>query len=106
MALGLSACDPATSNQPSTAGYEGAAGNAVDAKRFTKAEFSNYAYNRTKSQIRAEFGSPDAVHDATDSWMYTSLPVYDADAGTRVSVVTIQFAGLSGPDDSVADVTF
>ncbi|MBX9802938.1 MAG: hypothetical protein K2Y04_09265 [Caulobacteraceae bacterium] len=123
MALGLNACDPATSNQPPTtatatqpqrvedlpgfkAGYEGAAGHAIDARRFTKTEFSNYAFNRTKAQIRAEFGSPDVVQDSTDSWMYTSLAVFDADAGTRAQVVTIQFTGLPSPDDVVADVRF
>ena len=106
MALGLSACDQATTDQTRTAGYVGATGHAVDARRFTKTEFSNYAFNRTKAQIRAEFGSPDVVQDGTDSWTYTSLAVFDADAGTRAQIVTIQFAGLSGPDDFVADVSF
>lgn len=88
------------------AGYEAQAGHAMDARQFTKAEFSNYAYNRTKAQIRSEFGSPDVVQDYDDSWVYMNLAVFDAAAGTRAQTVTIQFTGLPAPDDVVAAVTY
>lgn len=119
MVLGLTTCYGAQSTTtPQTeqqrvqdlprfkAGYEVAAGHSMDAKRFTKAEFSNHVYNRTKAQIRAEFGSPDLVQEYSDSWVYTRLAVFDADAGTRAQTVTVQFTGLPSPDDVVADVRF
>lgn len=82
-----------------------AAVSPAPTKRFTKQEFAAYAETKTKAQIREEFGPPDFVHDDDDSWRYENLPIYDQEAGTQ-SAVTIQFAGLDGPNDEVAIVRY
>lgn len=74
-------------------------------ERFSKAEFASYAYGLTKAEVRRQFGRPLMVHERDDSWFYPSLPIYDVDAGIQVSV-TIQFTGIGGPDDEVADVRY
>lgn len=62
---------------------------------FTKATFTQWASGKTKAQIRAAFGQPDSVIELTNyqEWHYTSLPVYDQDAGIQVAV------GLDFPHD-------
>jgi outer membrane protein assembly factor BamE (lipoprotein component of BamABCDE complex) len=74
-------------------------------RHFTKQEFDRYASNRTKDQIRAEFGTPMSVHDDLDTWVYSNLPIYDAEAGTR-EMVSIRFAGVDGPQDFVVDTSY
>ena len=76
------------------------------ARTFTKTEFDDYVYSRTKTQIRDEFGSPDTVDDDSDSWYYWHLPVYDRDAGIQVHTVVIRFSGIDGPTDFVASVRY
>jgi hypothetical protein len=58
-----------------------------------------------KADIRAEFGSPDAVYDSDDSWLYSHANVYDADAGIS-AMARIQFSGLPAPYDTVVSVHF
>lgn len=82
-----------------------AAAESARPSQFTKVEFSNHVYGLTKGQIRAQFGSPNLVHGTDGSWFYTSLPVYDADAGIQVPV-TIMFMGIGGPEDEVVGVDF
>jgi len=72
---------------------------------YTKAEFSNHVFGKTKSQIRAEFGRPDMVDDGSDSWYYNSLKVFDPDAGTH-AIAVIRFEGIQGSEDSVAQVRY
>jgi hypothetical protein len=73
--------------------------------QFTKSEFEAEVLNKTKSEVRAEFGSPDNVYDNDDSWSYNNLPIYDADAGTH-AVVFIQFDGINDKTDAVAVVRY
>ena len=79
------------------------------ARTFTKKEFDQYAFNRTKAQIREEFGPPDGIHDDIDEWLYIpsnkSLIVMDPDAGEQVSV-SIRFLGLDGSADTVVSVHY
>jgi hypothetical protein len=82
-----------------------AAAAASSERRFTKVEFDNYAYNRTKAQIRAQFGPPLVVHDESDTWFYSSIQVFDPEAGTQAGV-NIQFAGMPGSDDFVVSVSY
>ena len=83
--------------------------NPASTRTFTKKEFDNYAFNRTKEQIREEFGPPDGIHDDIDEWLYIStnqnLTVMDPDAGKQVSV-SIRFIGVDGPADTVASVNY
>jgi len=88
------------------AGYMATNGHPPEAQRFTKAEFDNHVFGRTKAEIRAEFGPPAYVQDYNDSWVYNDLAVFDAAAGTRAISVTVQFTGAPAPDDVVAQVTF
>lgn len=91
------------------AGYNSMAGasSAEPARRrFTKTEFSNYVYGKTKAQLRAEFGSPMSVDDSTDSWTYgPNIQVYDDQAGSS-TMVKIRFIGLEGPDDEAVSVRY
>ena len=73
--------------------------------RFTKAQFDNYVYGMTKAEVRRRFGSPASVDDASGTWFYHDLPIYDADAGIQVGV-WIRFMGIGGPADEVAAVSF
>lgn len=74
--------------------------------RFTKQEFAQHIQGMTKADIRREFGPPLVVHDDTDSWFYSNLPVYDADAGIQVSL-TIRFMGLTPAEaDEVLEVSY
>jgi hypothetical protein len=73
---------------------------------WTKAGFDKYIQDKTKSEIRDEFGKPDAVYDDTDSWHYHDIDVQDPDAGTWVSGLTIRFAGIDGPKDFVVDARY
>ena len=73
--------------------------------RFTKAEFAAHVQGMHKAQIRDEFGSPDAVYDSDDSWLYYKAGIYDADAGTS-AMARIQFTGLPAPYDTVVSVHF
>ncbi len=81
------------------------AASAPVPQRFTKIEFDNYAYGKTKAQIRAAFGAPMMVHDNDDSWYYSDLPIYDVEAGIQVSV-RVRFSGIPGPDDFVSEVIY
>jgi hypothetical protein len=60
----------------------------------------------TKAGIRDQFGAPDTVDDGSDSWYYWKIPVYDAEARTKVHTTVIRFSGLEGPTDSVVDVRY
>jgi hypothetical protein len=85
------------------------AGLAIPPHMFTVDGFDRYAYNRSKAQIRAEFGSPDSVDESDDSWFYSSvnpsLAVTDPSAGTRV-LVDIRFVGFGdAQSDTVASVS-
>lgn len=73
--------------------------------RFTPAGFSNYVTGLTKTQVRAQFGSPDQLTNGGNGWFYYQLPIYDPDAGIQVAV-TVQFAGFGGPDDEVLEVRY
>ena len=73
--------------------------------RFTKAQFDNFVYGKTKPQIRALFGSPLVVHDEMNEWFYSDLPIYDANAGTQTHV-SIRFMNLGGSHDEVVQVRF
>jgi len=85
---------------------EAAAEPARGPRRFTKQEFAQYIQGMTKADIRREFGPPLVVHDDTDSWFYSDLPVYDADAGIQVSL-TIRFMGLTPAEaDEVLEVSY
>jgi hypothetical protein len=92
-------------------GTEGRASSAVStpaARTFTPDQFSSYAINRTKAQIRAEFGAPDQVEEGQNEWFYdsanTNLIVRDPDAAKQV-YVAIDF-GVDRPDDQVSGVTY
>lgn len=75
-------------------------------RRFTKQEFAQHVQGKTKADIRREFGPPLVVHDDSDSWYYSKLPIYDADAGIQVSV-TIRFMGLTPAEaDEVLEVSY
>jgi hypothetical protein len=73
--------------------------------RFTKTEFDDFVFGKTKAEIRREFGSPDGVDEASDSWYYNQLGITDPEAGTH-AVVKIRFLGIAGPSDSVASTSF
>lgn len=74
-------------------------------RQFTKAEFSREVLDKTKAEIRAEFGSPDRVDEGPDAWVYVTLPIFDEAAGTKMGA-EIRFAGLEDDKDFVADVHF
>lgn len=67
--------------------------------RWSKSEFDKYVANKTKAQVRDEFGPPDSIDDVDDSWTYWSIPVYDAEAGVKVHTTIIRFAGMEGGSD-------
>ena len=80
---------------------------AVTATRtFTLKEFDAYARQRTKAQIREEFGSPDSVTESRDEWYYSSrserLVVVDPNAGIQVAV-NIVFTGPMTGEDGARD---
>ena len=80
--------------------------NEAKPRKFTKSEFSNYVYGKTKAQLRAEFGAPFAVDDTSDEWKYgTNIGVVDAEAGTPV-YVAIRFTGFDGPDDEATSARY
>ncbi len=82
---------------------------ATAPRYFTKSSFEQYVLNKTKSELRAEFGPPDSVDEAHDRWYYLpfnkTLYVTDPDAGVRVGPL-IAFFGVKGPSDAVVDVRF
>ena len=77
----------------------GTPASSEPARQWSKSEFDSYIANRTKAQVRDEFGPPDSVDDYDDSWTYWSIPVYDAEAGVKVHTTIIRFAGLAGSSD-------
>ncbi len=106
--VALAGCDQAgggTTTKPDSAVV-----TEAPARQFTTKQFDNYAFDKTKAQIRSEFGPPDTVIESTDTWYYSSinhqLVISDADAGTRVDV-WVHFSGMDGADnDRVAEVKF
>lgn len=103
---------PSDYSQPvSAADTCGATGNGcsarpTQARTFSKEEFDTHVFQKTKAQIRAEFGSPDTTNDAQDEWVYFHLPVIDTDAGIQMKTVVITFDGEPAPDDAVALVRY
>lgn len=101
--------DPSSSaalvDPPAAAAAAAAADAAAAQRQFTKQSFDRYVYNRTKEQIRAEFGTPMSVHDDSDTWVYSNLPIFDAEAGTR-EMVSIRFAGIEGAQDFVVETSY
>lgn len=91
-----SAPEPAPDTNPTT---------VAAPPRYTKAEFETHVLNKTKAEIRSEFGPPLLVHDDLDEWFYGNLPVYDADAGIQVGV-SIRFAGLADGSDFVVGARY
>jgi hypothetical protein len=93
--------DPgSTSDAQSTSSDAGEAeSNNAPAKRWSKSEFDKYIANRTKAQVRDEFGPPNSVDDDSDSWYYWHLPIYDTDASIQVRTTIIRFVGTTGSDD-------
>jgi hypothetical protein len=93
----------------SAAGFETAAPPAV--RQFTPKEFEAYASQRTKAQIRAEFGKPDGISAVyPDTWTYSifnpTLVVTDPDAGVRMTV-NVQFSGAAdAAQDAVISVRY
>lgn len=106
LAMVLAALLLAGCNQASTdVRTAGLAADAAPAARFTKEQFDRHIQNRTKDQIMAEFGSPEQIHDGSDTWYYSTLPVYDA-AGGRQTPVWIRFAGVEGDQDFAVAATY
>ena len=69
------------------------------------AQFNQIARDKTRAQIRGQYGPPDEVTDYGDSWLYYNLHVYDDDLVNHLTV-RIRFAGIDGPADFVAVVEF
>lgn len=103
----VAAESPAAPGQPLVVSQpEDTAAPPASPRRFTKQEFAQHIQGMTKADIRREFGPPLVVHDDTDSWYYSDLPVYDADAGIQVSL-TIRFMGLTPAEaDEVLEVSY
>lgn len=73
---------------------------------FTKAEFDNAVFGKTKAELRQMLGKPDNVDDGADAWYYWHLPVYDENAGVQVDNTKIRFDGIAGDQDTAAEVTY
>jgi outer membrane protein assembly factor BamE (lipoprotein component of BamABCDE complex) len=78
------------------------------ARTFSVPDLESYVRGRTKTQVREEFGPPDAIDGVDDMWFYdernSRLTVVDPDAQKRVSV-WVKFGGPDGPSDSAIYVT-
>jgi hypothetical protein len=78
--------------------YDSGDPRATMPTKFSKASFSDFAFMKTKDDIRATLGKPDSVVELSNvvEWQYGSLPVYDEDAGIKVAAVGVMFSRQSG----------